>query len=302
MNDTTTDIWSEWLLHHRHGGDASYERHIRTETTKYADRVLDFVRLSPRMKLADIGTGDGLVAFRAIERAGDALQVIMTDVSAPLLQHTSELADTLGVRGQCEFIQGSADRLDGIADESVDAVTMRAVLAYVADKPAAMRELFRILKPGGRFSIAEPILRDDALEVCALKTIVETRGQNADDPFLALLLRCRAAQFPDTQEKVRALPITNYGERDLVRYAIDTGFTDIHLELHINVATDDAPSWQTYLRTSPHPLAPSFESIFDTRFTAEERQFMEARLRPLVESGRQFNAQRIAYLTAQKPL
>lgn len=301
MNDAASDIWSNWLLYHRHGGDTTYEPQLRAEMTGYVDRLLDFVGLAPQMTLADIGTGDGLAAFRAIERAGDTLRVLMTDISAPMLRHASERASALAVSGQCAFLQGSAEKLDGIEDASVDAVVMRAVLAYVEDKRAAMRELFRILKPGGRFAMAEPILRDEALEVCALKKMVEAGGDNPADPFFSLLLRSRAAQYPDTAEKIRALPITNYGERDLVRFAIDTGFTDIHLELHIDVRTEDSPSWETFLRVSPHPLAPSLESILETQFTPEERHYLETRLRPIVESGNQFGASRIAYLTAQKP-
>ncbi|MFP6560803.1 class I SAM-dependent methyltransferase [Paraburkholderia sp. B3] len=301
MSDTTPDIWSSWLLHHRHGGDIEYRSRLRVEMTAYADRVLDFARLKPHMKLADIGTGDGLVAFRAIERTGGKLNVTMTDISAPMLAHASERAYVLGVHDQCKFLQCSAEKLDGIDDASVDAVVMRAVLAYVADKPAAMRELFRILKPGGRLAMAEPIIRDEALEVCALKQIVDARIGDPQDPFFALLLRCRAAQYPDTKEKIRSLPITSYGERDLVRFAVDTGFTDIHLELHIDVRTQDSPSWQTYLHTSPYPGAPSLKSILETQFTLSEREFLEARLRPLVESGHRFAAVRIAYLTAQRP-
>ncbi|MEM5318454.1 methyltransferase domain-containing protein [Paraburkholderia sp. JHI869] len=274
---------------------------MRAEITRYADRVLDNVRLRPGMTLADIGTGDGLVGFRAIERAGASIRVLMTDISTPLLRHAEEGARSLGVSGQCAFIHGCAEKLEGIANEAVDAATMRAVLAYVEDKPAAMRELYRILKPGGRFAIAEPILRDEALEVCMLKHLVDTRAFNTEDPFFPLLLRCRAAQFPDTEEKVRALPITNYGERDLVRFAIDAGFTDIHLELHIEVRTEDGMPWETFLRTSPHPLAPSLEEVFEKEFTRDERAYLEVRMRAIFESGTQLGAERIAYLTAKKP-
>ncbi|WP_321914925.1 class I SAM-dependent methyltransferase [Paraburkholderia sp. J11-2] len=300
-NNVTHDNWSTWVLRQRHGDDRAHEHEVRAEITKYADRVLDYVRLRPGMTLADIGTGDGLVGFRAIERAGASLRVLMTDVSPALLRHTEETARSLGVRGQCAFTHGSAEKLEGIANDAVDAATMRAVLAYVEDKPAAMRELYRILKPGARFAIAEPILRDEALEVCMLKQLVDARAFNTEDPFFPLLLRCRAAQFPDTEEKARALPITNYGERDLVRFAIDAGFTDIHLELHIEVRTEDSLPWETFRRTSPHPLAPSLEEVFEKEFTGDERMYLEARMRAIFESGAQLGAERIAYLTAKKP-
>ncbi|SDD62992.1 class I SAM-dependent methyltransferase [Paraburkholderia lycopersici] len=82
------------------------------------------------MILADIGTGDGLVGFRAIERVGASIRVLITDISTPLLRHTEESAQSPRVRGQCAFVHGSAGNLDGIANDAVDAATMRVLLAY----------------------------------------------------------------------------------------------------------------------------------------------------------------------------
>ena len=117
-----SDEWSRWLLHVRHGGDPALERAIREELESFADRVLDGARLEPGMTLADIGSGAGLVAFRAIERVGPALRVILTDVSEPLLRHAGALAIERGVQGQCSFVTCAADDLAALESASVDAV------------------------------------------------------------------------------------------------------------------------------------------------------------------------------------
>lgn len=304
MNDEFSDHWSEWLLYRRHGGDAQAEHRIRTDTMGYADRVLDGARLDAGMTLADIGTGDGLIAFRAMERVGASLKVLMTDISRPMLDHVKALAAQRGVLEQCVFLEGSADALAGIDDCSVDVITTRAVLAYVADKPAALREFYRILRPGGRLSICEPIMRDEALEVCALRKIVEAQRAQGDfqDPFPAMLLRWRSAQYPDTEERVRATPITNYDERDLVRYAIGAGFSGIHLAFHIDMQTLETTSWDALLQSSPHPLAPSLGAILEDRFTPDERRIFEAKVRGVLESDSNLlGMNRIAWMTAEKP-
>ena len=254
------------------------------------------------MTLADVGTGSGLVALRAIERIGPSLRVVMTDVSAPLLDHAQALAAEQGVLDQCIFVQGSADAMPGMPDGSVDAVTTRAVVAYVADKPAVFREFHRILRPGGYLSIAEPIMRDDALEVCALKQMIDARNPGDGDPFFPMLLRWRAALYPDTEEKLRQSPITSFGERDLVRYAVDAGFAEIHLEFHIDVKDKDRRlPVDAYFDVSPHPLAPTLNQVLDEQFTPDERVFFEERLRALYENTSRFSVDRIAWMTARKP-
>ena len=269
---------------------------------RYADRVLSQARLQSGMTLLDVGTGDGLIGFRAIERIGPSLRVLMTDISEPLLRLAEQRAYERQVHPQCTFLHCGAARLEGIADATVDVVTTRAVLAYVADKEGALREFLRVLKPGGRVSLAEPILQDDAFAARALKSMVESRPASMLNRFTPLLHRWKAAQFPDTEEKSRASPIANYSERDLLRLAHVAGFDELHLEFHIDVIPSIVPSWQAFLDSSPHPLAPPLSVILAEQFNAEERKLFESVMRPVVEDPHAVVTERIAYLSACKPL
>lgn len=296
------DVWSEWLLHHRSADDADYGEVVRTVVAGYADRVLDGAQLTAGMTLADIGAGEGVIAFRAIHRAGATLRAILTDISAPLLTHAEAAARHLGVRDQCAFHQCSAEKLDPLADASADVVTTRAVLAYVADKRRALSEFHRVLKPGGRISICEPILQDEAFFARSLRKLVDSADARPPDRFLKLLHRWKAAQFPDTEELCAKSPIVNYSERDLVNFVRAAGFSEIHLRFEIDVMPSLIKSWKVFLGASPHPWAPSLGRILEEQFTAEEREFFEQVLRPTVESGKNLNTERVAYLTAIKPL
>ena len=297
-----TDEWSEWLLHRRHADDPAFARIVRAEVERYADRVLDSARLTPNMTLVDVGAGEGLVAFRAIDRIGPSLRVILTDLSAAMLRHVETLAIQRQVRQQCTFLHCPADQLREIPDVSVDVVATRAALAYVADKPSALREFHRILKPGGRISLAEPILQDDALMASALRSMIETKGAQSQDRFLPLLHRWKAAQYPDTPEKIAKSPIANYSERNLFDFVRTCGFAEIHLELHIEMLPSILSSWHVFLNFSPHPWAPPLSAVLAEQFTPEEQQYFEQITRPIVESPDAVTTTRIAYLNAIKPL
>jgi arsenite methyltransferase len=300
--DLPSDVWSDWLLHVRHGNDPATAEIVRADVERYADRVLDAARLAPGMRLADIGAGEGLIAFRAVERIGPALSVLLTDVSAPMLRHAESLAVQRQIHNQCSFLLCPADRLDGITDASLDVVTTRAALAYVADKSAALREFRRVLKPGGRISVAEPILQDDAFLSTALRARLDAQGVQSRDPFLPLLHRWKAAQYPDTLETMGTNPLVNYSERSLFEFVRGAGFIDIHLELHIDLSKSIIRSWDVFLQTSPHPLAPPTGVILAQQFTPEERAFFEKIVRPTVESPDAVAITRNVYLNATKPL
>ncbi len=297
----SADPWSEWLLKRRHAGDPAYQAVVQRTVEGYAAHVLERANLAPGMRILDVGAGEGLLAFAALQRMGGRLEAILSDLSPVLLTHAAALAEQRGFTTQCRFLQCSAERL-AIADASVEAVVARSCIAYVADKKAAFAEMFRVLRPGGRLSIAEPVFQDEAFYVRALRRGLQARQANAPaDGFLVLLHRWKSRQFPDDEQACAANPLVNYAERDLLDMVRGAGFGDIHLQFHVDVEAARVTNWQTFVEIAPHPWAPSLADIMAQEFSAEERALLEAVLRPSVESGAHPSIDRMAYLNAVKP-
>ena len=150
------DIWSDWLLERRFGGDAVQLKRLMDLLAPVRDRVLAGAALKDGETLLDVGCGDGLIAFGALQ-AHAGVNLIFSDISASLLEHARQLAADAQLLHRCEFIEAPEENLSPLLDSSVDAVTTRSVLIYVDRKEAALREFHRVLKPGGRLSMFEPI-------------------------------------------------------------------------------------------------------------------------------------------------
>ena len=294
------DVWSSWL-HNRSGGDAGYAMVLSAYLAQMRDRVLDKAILGPGQTLLDIGSGDGLIPFGAIERIGPGLQVIFSDISRSMLSYVRKVATARDIMHQCRFAECSADRMECIVSDSADVVTSRAALAFVADKISAFAEMFRVTKPGGRISLCEPILQDDAFDTIAMKQLLNAQPDHPHARIMGLDFRLSASRYPSTVEAAAASPITNYSERDLLNMAVAVGFRAAHLELHIDVRPGLITSWDVFLSTSPHPWAPAAREILEKQFTADERNYFESVKRPMIEQGRSQAKDAFAYLTAIKP-
>jgi arsenite methyltransferase len=289
-----TDRWHRWLLDVRFGGDAEAHQQALTDLLyPIRARVLDGARLRPGETLLDVGAGDGLIAFGALEQLGSSGRVIFSDISQDLLDHCRTAAAAEGALDRCSFVQGSADSLDGVPSTSVDVVTTRSVLIYVKDKAAALHEFYRVLKPGGRISLAEPIN--------ALMGVNDpTRFSGYDiRPVAALARKVRSLyesiQPPGTD------PMVDFDERDLLSYTEQAGFPVIDLDLHVEVKNAKLPvPWARFLRMSGNPLVPPLGEALERTLTAAEIADFTAHLKPLVEAGAGQERVVFAYLTALK--
>ena len=301
MSGTARDRWAEWLLDRRQHGDADKQRAALEHYRRWRDQVLENAAVKKGDTLLDVGAGDGLIAFGALDLVGETGRVIFSDVSRDLLEHSRRLAEEAGVVDRCRFLRAPADDLSALEDVVVDAVTTRSVLIYVEDKRRAFEEFHRVLKPGGRLSIWEPINRFGKLNRPSDGRLFA--GYDAV-PVRDLARRVGAVferlQAPDSD------PMLDFDERDLLDLAERTGFAEVHLDFEARVAPygtsgdDDARDWESFARIPGNPNIPNLEEAMAEALTPEEAERFVAHLRPLVEEGRGTERWAVARLRAVK--
>jgi demethylmenaquinone methyltransferase/2-methoxy-6-polyprenyl-1,4-benzoquinol methylase len=108
-------------------------------------------------RILDVATGTGMVAAELIDRA--RCSVVGVDQSPEMLAAARARFAGRSAAGSSpatavELVEGQAESLP-FADASFDAVTFTYLLRYVDDPPATMRELARVLRPGGRIASLE---------------------------------------------------------------------------------------------------------------------------------------------------
>ena len=151
----TVKTWSEWLNNTRFSG-ASYseKEQMMSGLNKIKNTILERARLNPNDVLLDIGTGLGLLSFGAYEILKGTGKVIASDAFIDCIEECRKIARELGIENEIEFLQTDATDIK-LPDSSVDAVVVRSVLVHILDKPKAINEFFRVLRPGGRISAYE---------------------------------------------------------------------------------------------------------------------------------------------------
>lgn len=291
MPGSQQDIWSQWLLDRRFGGDPQRMKMVMDRLYSVRDKVLSQINLEDKKILLDVGCGDGLIAFGALEKF-ESCQVIFSDISDDLLDHVQTLAKEMKVHNRCRFLHASADDLSMLGDESVNAVTTRSVLIYVSAKQQAFKEFHRVLKTGGQLSIFEPINRFACPEP-------EDRFAGYDiTPVMEI-----AQKLKDVYERIQPSdtdPMTDFDERDFVIQAEKAGFKEIHLELQAVILPSENADWSVMMHTAGNPKIPTLEEAMQRALTPSEAQKFVNHLCPLVESKQGVDRSEVAYLWAVK--
>jgi ubiquinone/menaquinone biosynthesis C-methylase UbiE len=126
-------------------------------------------RLAPKTgdSLMDVACGTGIVARIAREQLGPGARIVGVDV-APAMLAVARAADP-----SIDWRQGNATSLPVEGTEQFTMVTCHQGLQFMADKPAAIREMRRVLTPGGRVAIATWSSLEDLPAMRGLNAVVE---------------------------------------------------------------------------------------------------------------------------------
>jgi SAM-dependent methyltransferase len=263
MESTTRDRWAEWLAERRFGGDPELRAATLERLARTRDAVLDRAELREGETLLDVGCGEGLIGFGALERGAGS--VVFSDISPDLLDFCRETATEIGVLDRCSFVEAPADDLASIPDGSADVVTARSALIFVEEKRAALAEFARVLRPGGRISLWE-----------AARDLRRDPG---------------SGPRPDARLR-RARPAPARGSGGILAHPADA-----RRPHRVGRAAEAGRVPRHRLEPEGADLAEAMEEAL----TPEEGERFAAQLRPLVERGEGQWRMAVAHLSAVRP-
>jgi len=115
---------------------------------KATDTMLEMAGISSGHRVLDVAAGAGEQSITAAKKVGPSGYVLATDISANILEYANQMAQQAGVNNiETKVMDG--ENLD-LQDETFDAVISRVGLIYFPDQQKALKEMYRVLKPGGK--------------------------------------------------------------------------------------------------------------------------------------------------------
>ncbi|KAB7726840.1 arsenite methyltransferase [Rudanella paleaurantiibacter] len=121
-----------------------------------------FAQIKPGDVVVDLGSGAGNDCFVARAETGETGRVIGLDMTPAMIDRARKNAKTLGYTN-VEFVYGDIEDMP-LPDNLADVVVSNCVMNLVPNKGQAFTETFRILKPGGHFSISDIVLQGELPE------------------------------------------------------------------------------------------------------------------------------------------
>lgn len=116
--------------------------------------AVELAAVRPGQRVLDLAGGSGDLAARFAPLVGAAGEVVLADINPHMLEQGRRRLTDRGIIGNVRFAQVNAECLP-FPDSSFDCITIAFGLRNVTDKDAALRSMFRVLKPGGRALVLE---------------------------------------------------------------------------------------------------------------------------------------------------
>jgi arsenite methyltransferase len=255
------------------------------------EHILERAGIRAGDAILDVGTGQGLLGLGALERSAPDGRVIFSDISEPLLEDCRDAVAQVSATTRSTFVRAQATDLSAIGTASVDVVVERAVLLFIADRAGAFAEYHRVLRPGGRVSLGEPLNiwtsadRPGYLwgyDVTAVADL-ERKLHDAD----------RTRRAPD-EDLLRG-----FDDRDLIAMAAAAGFQHVETQTELSLAPPPArDDLDVFLDTAPNPLAPTTRALIAAALDAHQAERFTEALRESLHEGRGERRHAMTYLQA----
>ena len=167
----------------------------------------EFAQIKEGNTVLDLGSGAGNDCFVARELAGPTGKVIGLDMTDIMIEKARLNADKLGFNN-VEFRKGDIEQMP-IGGNSIDVVISNCVLNLVPNKEKAFSETYRVLKPGGHFSVSDVVLKGELPD--ALKNDAEmyagcVSGAIQGDDYLEKKKKSGFSEITVQKQKVVNLP------------------------------------------------------------------------------------------------
>ncbi|TCT07776.1 bifunctional demethylmenaquinone methyltransferase/2-methoxy-6-polyprenyl-1,4-benzoquinol methylase UbiE [Aquabacter spiritensis] len=166
-------------------------------------------------RLLDLAGGTGDVAFRVVRAGGVGTQAVVADINSDMLEVGRARAAKAGLDGRVEFVEANAEALP-FPDAHFDAVTIAFGIRNVPRIDVALRQMCRVLKPGGRalvleFSRVDVPMLDKIYEAYSFRVIPELGRRVAGDaePYRYLVESIR--RFPAPEAFARMMRDAGFG-------------------------------------------------------------------------------------------
>ena len=118
-----------------------------------------FAKIKKGDVVIDLGSGAGNEAFIARHETGETGKVIGIDFTPAMIERARQNNEVRGFNN-VEFRQGDIEKMP-VAANTADVIVSNCVLNLVPNKDAVMKEIYKALKPGGRFSISDIVLEGE---------------------------------------------------------------------------------------------------------------------------------------------
>ncbi|MDZ4160139.1 MAG: methyltransferase domain-containing protein [Anaerolineaceae bacterium] len=194
--ETTKDLLTRIAIHNQYGG-------------RDIDQwMLEIVPLRKGMKILDVGCGAGKQCFSFFNALGGDCEITGGDVSAELLGQAR--AENQKTGGKINIIELDFNKRFPIEDEQFDLASCCFAIYYAEDIPHTIREIHRVLKPGGQLFTTGPMPQNkmlfyDIIREATNKTIPPMPGSSR---YASAILDTVRSTFSDVQVHVFENPLT----------------------------------------------------------------------------------------------